>query len=96
MPIYEYRCSTCQFQDDLMLKVSAAITLQCPSCQKNTFEKLVSAPSFKLSGSGWYETDFKNKKESKQTSDSSKKTSETAEINSKSETTKKIESSKSV
>jgi putative FmdB family regulatory protein len=62
MPIYEYRCSTCQFQDDLMLKVSAATTLQCPSCQKNTFEKLVSAPSFKLSGSGWYETDFKNKK----------------------------------
>jgi len=96
MPIYEYRCSTCQFQDDLMLKVSAATTLQCPSCQRNTFEKLVSAPSFKLSGSGWYETDFKNKKESKQTSDSSKKTSETAEINSKSETTKKIESSKSV
>jgi len=96
MPIYEYRCSTCQFQDDLMLKVSAATTLQCPSCQKNTFEKLVSAPSFKLSGSGWYETDFKNKKESKQISDSSKKTSETAEINSKSETTKKIESSKSV
>ena len=96
MPIYEYRCSTCQFQDDLMLKVSAAATLQCPSCQKNTFEKLVSAPSFKLSGSGWYETDFKNKKESKQTSDSSKKISETAEINSKSETTKKIESSKSV
>jgi predicted nucleic acid-binding Zn ribbon protein len=79
-----------------MLKVSAASTLQCPSCQKNTFEKLVSAPSFKLSGSGWYETDFKNKKESKQTSDSSKKASETAEINSKSETTKKIESSKSV
>jgi len=96
MPIYEYRCSTCEFQDDLMLKVSAATTLQCPSCQKNTFEKLVSAPRFKLSGSGWYETDFKNKKESKQTSDSSKKTSETAEINSKSEITKKTESSKSV
>ena len=96
MPIYEYRCSSCQFQDDLMLKVSAATTLQCPSCQKNTFEKLVSAPSFKLSGSGWYETDFKNKKESKKATDSSKKTSETAEINTKSETTKKTESSNSV
>ena len=96
MPIYEYRCSTCQFQDDLMLKVSAATTLQCPSCQKNTFEKLVSAPSFKLSGSGWYETDFKNKKESKKATDSSKKTSDSAEINTKSETTMKTESSKSV
>ena len=96
MPIYEYRCTTCEFQDDLMLKVSAAKTLQCPSCQKNTFEKLVSAPSFKLSGSGWYETDFKNKKESKQTSDSSKKKSDSAEINTKSETTQKTERSKSV
>ena len=96
MPIYEYRCSTCQFQDDLMLKVSAATTLQCPSCQRNTFEKLVSAPSFKLSGSGWYETDFKNKKESKNATDSSKKTSDSAEINTKSETSQKTESSKSV
>ena len=96
MPIYEYRCTTCEFQDDLMLKVSAAKTLQCPSCQKNTFEKLVSAPSFKLSGSGWYETDFKNKKESKNASGSSKKKSDSAEINTKSETTKKTESSKSV
>ena len=96
MPIYEYRCTTCEFQDDLMLKVSAATTLQCPSCQKNTFEKLVSAPSFKLSGSGWYETDFKNKKENKKATDSSKKISESAEINTKSETIQKTESSKSV
>jgi putative FmdB family regulatory protein len=96
MPIYEYRCTTCEFQDDLMLKVSAAKTLQCPSCQKNTFEKLVSAPSFKLSGSGWYETDFKNKKESKKATDSSKKTSDSAEINTKSETIQKTERSKSV
>ncbi len=96
MPIYEYRCSTCQFQDDLMIKVSAAKTLQCPSCQKNTFEKLVSAPSFKLSGSGWYETDFKNKKDIKSPSDSTKKTSDNSEINTKLETTKKTGSSKSV
>jgi putative FmdB family regulatory protein len=96
MPIYEYRCSTCQFQDDLMIKVSAATTLQCPSCQNNTFEKLVSAPSFKLSGSGWYETDFKNKKDIKSSSDSTKKTSDSSEINTKPETTQNIESSKSV
>jgi len=80
MPIYEYRCSTCQFQDDLMIKVSAATTLQCPSCQKNTFEKLVSAPSFKLSGSGWYETDFKNKpKETKNNNNNLKETSKKTE-----------------
>ena len=26
---------------------------------KKTFEKMLSAPAFKLNGSGWYETDFK-------------------------------------
>ena len=30
--------------------------------QKRFFSKQVSAPSFQLSGTGWYETDFKNKK----------------------------------
>jgi putative FmdB family regulatory protein len=96
MPIYEYRCSTCLFQDDLMLKVPAATTLPCPSCQKNTFKKLISAPHFKLSGSGWYETDFKNKKESKLANDSNNKTSESSDIKTKPENTNKIERSKSV
>ena len=31
-------------------------------CGKGTFEKKISAPAFKLNGSGWYETDFKNSK----------------------------------
>ena len=96
MPIYEYRCSTCLFQDDLMLKVPPPTTLPCPSCQKNTFKKLISAPHFKLSGSGWYETDFKNKKESKLANDSNNKTSESSDIKTKPENTNKIERSKSV
>jgi predicted nucleic acid-binding Zn ribbon protein len=33
----------------------------CPECHKETFKKQVSAPSFQLTGSGWYVTDFKNK-----------------------------------
>ena len=37
---------------------------KCPNCDKKTLNKLISSPSFRLSGSGWYETDFKtgNKK----------------------------------
>jgi len=43
-------------------------------CGKGTFEKKVSAPAFKLNGSGWYETDFKKpttKSEAKSTSSES-------------------------
>ena len=59
MPIYEYKCSSCSHSDDLLLKLSEAVIKNCPACNKKTFEKMLSAPSFKLNGSGWYETDFK-------------------------------------
>ena len=59
MPIYEYKCSSCSHSDDLFLKLSEAVTKNCPVCNKETFEKMLSDPAFKLNGSGWYETDFK-------------------------------------
>ena len=61
MPIYEYRCNSCGHQFEMIQKVSDKPTKQCPKCFKDSAEKLVSAPSFRLKGSGWYETDFKNK-----------------------------------
>jgi predicted nucleic acid-binding Zn ribbon protein len=36
---------------------------KCPECGKSQLKRLVSAPQFRLKGSGWYETDFKNKNE---------------------------------
>ena len=59
MPIYEYRCSKCGFQDEYLQKVSEPLLKVCPSCGKAKFEKLLSAPGFHLKGSGWYATDFK-------------------------------------
>ena len=38
---------------------------KCPSCGKSGLRKLISAPVFRLKGSGWYETDFKSDKENK-------------------------------
>lgn len=60
MPIYDYQCSACGHLAEVMRKVSAASLEACPACQQNTFCKQVSAPSFQLSGTGWYATDFKN------------------------------------
>jgi putative FmdB family regulatory protein len=60
MPIYEYRCSSCGSEHEVLQKFSDPPLAVCPSCQKSTLSKLVSAAGFQLKGSGWYATDFKN------------------------------------
>lgn len=61
MPIYEYRCTECKFQEEYLQKVSEPPLTLCPSCGKQSFNKLLSAAGFQLKGSGWYATDFRNK-----------------------------------
>ncbi|HEY1726460.1 MAG TPA: zinc ribbon domain-containing protein [Steroidobacteraceae bacterium] len=65
MPFYEYECSNCRYYAEVMQKISDRPLKKCPSCGRNTFKKLVSAPVFRLKGSGWYETDFKSDAENK-------------------------------
>ena len=65
MAIYEFLCQECGYRDDLIRKMSDASVENCPECKNNSFYKQVSAPSFKLSGSGWYESDFKNSNKNK-------------------------------
>eukprot|EP00494_Astrolonche_serrata_P004792 UN04806 len=62
MPIYEYQCKVCDHQFDALQKMSDAPLVDCPACNKPELHKKVSAPGFRLSGSGWYETDFKSDK----------------------------------
>ena len=61
MPIYEYECSSCHHQFDLMQKISDVPVTQCPNCFENKAVRLISAAGFQLKGTGWYVTDFKNK-----------------------------------
>ena len=65
MPFYEYECQSCKFYTELMQKITDPPLEKCPSCGKKTMQKLISAPVFRLKGSGWYETDFKGDNESK-------------------------------
>ncbi|OGA15914.1 MAG: hypothetical protein A3H32_09770 [Betaproteobacteria bacterium RIFCSPLOWO2_02_FULL_63_19] len=60
MPIYEYRCSSCGFQEEYLRKASDPLLSSCPECGKDTFQKMLTAAGFQLKGSGWYATDFKN------------------------------------
>ncbi len=65
MPFYEYECQSCKHYVEVMQKITDAPLKKCPSCGRMTLRKLVSAPVFRLKGSGWYETDFKSAQESK-------------------------------
>ncbi|MGB0132947.1 FmdB family zinc ribbon protein [Dokdonella sp.] len=59
MPIYEFECSSCQTRFERLQKLSDADPDTCPECGKQTVRRRLTAPAFRLSGSGWYETDFK-------------------------------------
>jgi putative FmdB family regulatory protein len=65
MPFYEYECPSCGYRDEVLQKITDAPLKKCPNCGKNGLKKLMSAPVFRLKGSGWYETDFKSDKENK-------------------------------
>ena len=59
MPIYEFECSSCGHRFDRLQKLSDTDPSICPACDAPHLRRMVSAPSFRLAGSGWYETDFK-------------------------------------
>ena len=61
MPIYAYRCASCSLEKDHLQKTTDPLLTVCPQCGKQTYHKQITAAGFQLKGSGWYETDFKNK-----------------------------------
>ena len=93
MPIYEYECQECGFRHEALQKISDDPLTVCPSCNANALKKLVSAAGFRLSGSGWYETDFKsNNKKNLAKGDSDKSSTKKTE---KTDSTKKADTKKS-
>ena len=62
MPIYEYACHACGLEKEHLQKMSDAPIANCPACGSSDYVKKVSAAGFQLKGTGWYVTDFKNKK----------------------------------
>ena len=84
MPIYEFQCNKCGKRFEKILSLSkSSKNIECNCPKKAPSKKVVSAPSFRLGGKGWYETDFKtgskknlvqsDKKENKTTETSKKK-----------------------
>ena len=59
MPIYGYACEDCGHSFDALQKIADDRLTVCPQCDQPKLKKQLSAPNFRLKGSGWYETDFK-------------------------------------
>ena len=92
MPIYEYQCQHCEHKMEAIQKISDKPLKDCPECEQDTLRKLVSAAAFKLTGSGWYETDFKHNnskaKEDKESAKTNSKKSNNSEQKSESKAEK--------
>ena len=60
MPIYAFACDACGHDFDRLQKLSDADPTVCPACgAEGAVRRQLTAPQFRLSGGGWYETDFK-------------------------------------
>ena len=60
MPIYQYACQSCGHSLEALQKISDEPLKICPNCSKPELAKQLTAAAFRLKGTGWYETDFKN------------------------------------
>jgi putative FmdB family regulatory protein len=57
MPIYEYECTDCGKQCELIQKINDEPLNTCPECG-GKMHKMISHTSFILKGTGWYVTDY--------------------------------------
>ncbi len=65
MPIYEYCCKFCGHTLEALQGIHEDPLKDCPACKQAGLKKLISKSRFKLKGTGWYETDFKEDKRKK-------------------------------
>lgn len=67
MPIYAYRCESCNQPHEVLQKISDSLLTQCPACGQDTLRKQLTAAGFQLKGSGWYVTDFRDQSKASET-----------------------------
>lgn len=92
MPIYEYKCTSCGNQLEIMQKISDEPINECPRCNQPKLEKQWSLSGFQFKGSGWYITDYtnrgkENKPETKTEKAANGNSGESAKTSSSSEST---------
>ena len=94
MPIYEYACTDCGHELEILQKMNDLLLEQCPACGQNTLKKQISAAAFHLKGTGWYETDFKGKKKPTESEKTETQKTETQKTETQKTETQKTETQK--
>ncbi len=62
MPTYQYECSHCHHQFEILQSMNENRLKKCPECGKITLQRLIGTGSgIIFKGSGFYETDYKQK-----------------------------------
>ena len=62
MPTYEYECSACGYAFEALQSMTESRLKTCPKCKKKKLERLIgSGTGVIFKGSGFYQTDYKNK-----------------------------------
>jgi len=78
MPIYEYRCKSCDHEFEEFIRSGDSEPEACPECETPSVTRLISNTSFKLKGSGWYETDYARADEPEQPEQAAEQADEAA------------------
>lgn len=62
MPTYQYECSACGHQFEAFQSMMEDRLKTCPKCKKKKLDRLIgSGTGVLFKGSGFYQTDYKNK-----------------------------------
>ena len=64
MPTYEYECDKCKHKFDVFQSMSAKHLKKCPECGGKITRLFGTGAGVIFKGSGFYQTDYKNKKSS--------------------------------
>ncbi len=62
MPTYEYYCTDCNFEFEEFQSIASEPIQICPKCNGNVKRKISGGTGLIFKGSGFYITDYKNKK----------------------------------
>lgn len=72
MPIYEYLCTDCGEEIEVIQNITDKPLKKCEKCE-GKLKRLMSNNAFHLKGSGWYKTDYAPKKDKKDVKEKDKK-----------------------
>jgi putative FmdB family regulatory protein len=69
MPTYDYKCSQCKYTFEYFQSMSAEPLTECPKCGGHLKRVIGTGAGTIFKGSGFYQTDYKNKSTKNNNSD---------------------------